>query len=335
MSVNILSIDGGGMKGIISAIVLVHLEDYLKQYSGNENAGITDYFDIVAGTSTGSILTAFLLCPDEFGKPKYHAKDVLDMYVTKGKQMFQKRPLYPINSLFGLVKSKYTNRYFKEALEEYFGDLTLSKLLKPCLIVSYDMSMRKTLFFNSNSSRLDSKRDILVRDAVLCSCSAPTYFPPVRTNHGMYLEHCLIDGGVAANNPAMSALVEALKFNHVTNLSDTYLFSLGNATTLKTYSCKNTERWGIAKFAFPLINIIMESSEEVVDYQVRKLYECYDISNHYLRVEEMVHGEIPSMDSTSKGSIETFIRIGNMLVEKQNDAIREFAKTIVAKKNQG
>lgn len=333
MSVNILSIDGGGMKGIVSAIVLVQLEKYLKQYSGNENSGITDYFDIVAGTSTGSILTALLLCPDELGKPKYHAEDVLEMYITKGKMMFQKRPGYPVNSLFGLLKSKYTNRYFKRELKEYFGDMPLSRLLKPCLIVSYDMATRKTLFFNSNSCRVDPKRDILVRDAVLCSCSAPTYFPPVGTNRGMYFEHCLIDGGVAANNPAMSALVEALKFNHVTNLSDTYLLSLGNATTLKTYSCERTENWGIAKFAFPLINIIMESSEEIVDYQVRKLYECYNISNHYLRVEEMVHGEIPSMDDTSKEAINILIKIGNMLVEKQGVAIRAFAKRIVAIKN--
>ena len=332
MSVNILSIDGGGMKGIISSIVLMHLEEYLREYSQDKDVGIVDYFDIVAGTSTGSILTALLLCPDEYGKPKYHAEDALQLYISRGKDLFRKRPLYPINTLFGLYKSKYTNRYFKEELDKYFGELKISKLLKPCMIVTYDMETRKTLFLNSISCKQDSSREMLVKDAVLASCSAPTYFPPVKANYGVYREHCFIDGGVSANNPAMSALIESLKLPIVMGLRDTYVFSLGNAMTQKYYSCGNIAKWGIAKFALPLISIFMESSEEIVDYQLHKLYECHRMEDHYLRIEDVIYGEIPAMDDTSKKAIDTFIKIGNQLSDREEERLRAYAKQLVERK---
>lgn len=332
MSVNILAIDGGGMKGIISSIVLMHLEEYLKEYSKDKDAGIVDYFDIVAGTSTGSILTALLLCPDEHGRPKYHPEDALKLYISRGKDLFRKRSFYPVNTLFGLYKSKYTNRYFKEELNKFFGELQISRLLKPCMIITYDMETRKTLFLNSISCKQDPSREMLVKDAVLASCSAPTYFPPVRAEYGMYREHCLIDGGVSANNPAMSALIEALKLPIVKDLRDTYVFSLGNAMTQKNYSCGNTAKWGIVKFALPLISIFMESSEEIVDYQLRKLYECYEIANHYLRIEDVIYGEIPAMDDTSKKAIDTFIKIGDQLSEREEERLRAYAKQLVQRK---
>lgn len=195
MGIAILTIDGGGMKGIISTIVLMRLEKYLKFYSKDEAAGLTDYFDLIAGTSTGSILTALFLCPGERGKAKYKAEDALELYLTKGKEMFRKRPFYPLNTMFGLFGSKYTNRYFKEGLQEYFGTLKISELIKPCMIVTYDMVSRRTLFLNSISSKMNEKRDVAVVDAVLASCAAPTYFPPVCTRNVRQCTDCLIDGG--------------------------------------------------------------------------------------------------------------------------------------------
>ena len=332
MMTNILSIDGGGMKGIVASIVLMKLEKYLKAYSKNENAAISDYFDLVAGTSTGSILTALLLCPDEHGRPKYSAKDALELYITKGKEMFRKKPLYPINTCFGLFGSKYTNKYFKEGLNYYFGDLSISELIRPCLVVTYDMTERRTLFVNSISSRKDPQRDVKVTDVVLASCSAPTYFPPVPVHMPHKRERCLIDGGVAANNPSMSALVEGLKLTEHSTICDTYLMSVGNVTNLTSYTCKSSNNWGIVKFAIPLVDIIMESSEEVVDYQVRKLYESRNMKNHYLRIESVVQESIPKMDDTSNDGIRRLIELGNQLAEREELSIRSFAKTLVVQK---
>lgn len=329
MGVAILTIDGGGMKGIVSAIVLMRLEKYLRAYSKDETASLADYFDLVAGTSTGSILTALLLCPNENGKAKYHASDALELYLTKGKKMFRKRPLYPVNTLFGLCKSKYTNESFKQELDSFFHDLKISELLKPCMIVTYDMATRKTLFLNSISSRLHPERDIRVTDAVLASCSAPTYFPPVCTKRNERCTDCLIDGGVAANNPAMSALVEALKLPRAKTIEDTYLFSVGNAAKFNPYSCEKASHWGIVEYALPVLNIMMEASEEVVDYQVRKLYESYNLSNHYLRIEAVTHQKVPTMDDTSPQALQYLVDLGNQLADREKLAIQSFAKLLV------
>ena len=332
MGIAILTIDGGGMKGIISAIVLMRLEKYLKFYSKDESVGLTDYFNLVAGTSTGAILTALILCPDEKGKSKYKAEDALNLYLTKGKEMFRKRPFYPLNSLFGLFGSKYTNRYFKEGLQEYFGDLKLSGLMKPCMIVTYDMVSRRTLFLNSISSKKDSKRDVKVVDAVLASCAAPTYFPPVCTRNERQCTDCLIDGGVGANNPAMSALIEALKLPQAHSIQDTYLFSVGNAAKMKAYPCEEAKSWGIIEFAVPLFHIVMQTSEEIVDYQMRKLYESSDIPSHYQRIEAVTEKEIPAMDDTSPEAMKTLVEMGNQLADREELAIRTFAKQLVERK---
>lgn len=329
MGVAILTIDGGGMKGIISSIVLMRMEKYLKFYSKDNSVGLTDYFDLVAGTSTGSILTALLLCPDAKGKAKYKAEDALELYLTKGKEMFHRRPLYPINTMFGLFGSKYTNQYFKEGLKEYFHDLKISELIKPCMIITYDMVSRRTLFLNSISSQKNPKRDVKVVDAVLASCAAPTYFPPVCTKKENQCVDCLIDGGVAANNPAMSALIEALKLPQANTIQDTYLFSVGNVAKIKSYPCDEAKNWGIAEFAVPLFHIIMGTSEEIVDYQVRKLYESSNISSHYQRIEAVTEKEIPAMDDTSPEAMKTLVEIGNQLADREELAIRTFAKQLV------
>ena len=332
MGVSILSIDGGGMKGIISSIVLMRLEKYLKFYSRNESAHITDYFDLIAGTSTGSILTALLLCPDENGKPKYSASDTLDLYLSKGKSMFKKRTLYPINTFFGLFGSKYTNEAFQNELINYFQDMKISQLLKPCIIVSYDLASSRTIFFNAMSSQKHKDRDVKVVDAVLASCSTPTYFPPVCTMFHERCIDCLIDGGVSANNPAMSALIEALKLPQANELHDTTLLSIGNVTVMKTHTCDEVKNWGLVKYAIPIFQTVMESSEEIVHYQLYKIYESLHIKNQYQRIEALSDEPVPAMDDTSKEALQKFVAIGNKLADREELTIRSFAKHLVETK---
>lgn len=329
MQVAVLSIDGGGMKGIISSIVLAKLEKYLQEYSSDSKSSLTDYFDLVAGTSTGSILTALLLCPGEQGMPKYSPEDALELYLTKGKEMFRKRAFYPVNTLFGLFNSKYTNKYFSQELRNYFGELKMSELRKPSLIVSYDMKTRKTLFINSESCSKNEKRDMDVADAVLASCSAPTYFPPVCSRKYGDCVDCLIDGGVSANNPAMSAMVEALKMPAVNEIKDVYVLSVGNIASPKTYSYKEAKNWGLIDYAVPIIDIIMESSEEIVDYQMKKIYENLNAPGQYQRIEARTTGKIPAMDDTSAKALERFVEIGHELANDYDEELKKCAKYLI------
>ena len=123
----ILSIDGGGIRGIIPGRVLVALEQKLQSASNDNNARIADYFDLIAGTSTGGILACLYLCPqsDQRKRPKYTAQDAVDLYLEKGDEIFDIPIWHRLRSADGLRDEKYPADGLEEALDDYLGDLKL------------------------------------------------------------------------------------------------------------------------------------------------------------------------------------------------------------------
>jgi hypothetical protein len=145
---NILSIDGGGIRGIIPGQVLIALEHKLQQISNDPNTRIADVFDFVAGTSTGGILACLYSCPNGNGRPKFSASDAVNLYLQRGDDIFDVSVFRSITSVGGLRGPKYSAKPLENALEFYFSDVRLSQLLKPCLITSYDITRRQAKFFN-------------------------------------------------------------------------------------------------------------------------------------------------------------------------------------------
>jgi uncharacterized protein len=329
MSTTVLSIDGGGMKGIVSALVLIELEDMIKKYSRTDKIYLVDYFDLIAGTSTGSILAALLLCPNDCNRPKYTASDALNLYLTRGKAMFQTTPLHKIRTLGGLIGPKYKNKALSAELNAYFGTVKTADLLKPCLLTSFNMTTRDSLFFNSLSSLKSEDRNYNLADAVLASTAAPTFFPPSCTKSYNSCEDCLVDGGVFANNPALCALIESLKLDRTKDITDTQILSVGNVSTSKSYDYNKVLHWGAINWAFPILDILMDASEQTVDYQLNKLYSILGVPNHYLRVVATVKDNVPPMDNTSVEAINRFLDIGKELVQKKHRDIDRFARILV------
>lgn len=329
MCTTVLSIDGGGMKGIVSAMVLIELEERIKSITGQSKVYLSDYFDLIAGTSTGSILAALLLCPNDNHRPKYTASDALELYLAKGKDMFQTSPLRKVRTLNGLLAPKYKNKVLKQELDHYFGTLKTAELLKPCLLPSYNMNTRESVFFNSLSSLKDEERNYPLSDAVLASTAAPTFFPPTCTKAYNECIDCLVDGGVFANNPSLCALIEALKLKKTKNLSNTMILSIGNVNNAHSYSYTKVKHWGALKWAFPLLDILMDASEQTVDYQLRKLYSILDVPNQYLRIVAHVTKDVPSMDDASPESIKRLMDIGKELAQKKQRELTQFSKMLV------
>lgn len=322
-SVRILSIDGGGIKGIISAKLLVQLEQYLKKYSYNPNVKIADYFDLIAGTSTGSILTALYLCPGFHETARYSANDVLDFYLKYGSDIFQKNLFYP------LLGSKYKGGPLKQLLQQYFSNLYISDLGKPCLLTAYDVTQRKTLFFNSLSGKKDPARDYLVSEAVLASTAAPSYFPPIRFPVAAQKYDGLIDGGVFANNPSMCALIEALKLTSFKHMEDILFLSVGNASQTHSYPYESIRWWGLFQWALPILDILMDSSEQTVSYQMEQLFHSMQLSNQYLRLHYQTNERVPAMDDSTPASIEILLSMADKILKKEALRLESFAKKLV------
>src|ERR1700709_1365467 len=130
----ILSIDGGGIRGIIPGQILVALEAKLQEKTGNPDARIAEYFDFFAGTSTGGILTCILLCPSATDpkKARFSAKEAVELYVNNGDKIFDRSVWHKMVSLDGVAEEKFEATGIEKCLHIYFGDLKLNELLKPC-----------------------------------------------------------------------------------------------------------------------------------------------------------------------------------------------------------
>lgn len=325
MHTAILSIDGGGMKGIISAVALAKLETLLQQYSQKPNARIGDYFDLIAGTSTGSILTGLYLIPEN-GHPKYSAKEILDFYLTLGPSIFDKQSLYP---LFG---SKYMSSNFEDILQNYFGQLKMSHLLKPCLITSYDTTSREAVFFNAETGKKDPERNVLVWQAIKASCAAPTYFPPVCIKNPPECPSCYVDGGVVSNNPALCAVIEALKLPTCSAIHDIYLMSIGNIKSNTSYYYRDVKKWGLIEWAVPLFSILLNSNAQTVDYQLESLFKNIGKRDQYIRMQLSTSEKTPALDNYSDTAIQFFLECGEEMAKTYLKDLQHFAQILVSEK---
>ncbi len=292
--VKILSLDGGGIRGIIPATVMVHIEERLKYFSNNPDARIADYFDMIVGTSTGAILGCYYLVPD----PKFTAQRALNLYVNKGYEIFnqsKKNGLLGVRQLFDATKfnPKNIERIFKEEL----GDLKLNDLIKPCIVTTYDMISGSSVFFSSRDNQ--SENDFYLRDVLRSTSAAPTYFPPAVIKNLAEKNEKLatmvnLDGGVFANNPALCAYAEVRSKNSKLFESDIksdkmMMLSIGTGAIPSTYEAtKKPGDWGVVKWAKSAPDIMMDGALDTVNYQIKKIFGVDDDKNYsdnFVRVD--------------------------------------------------
>ena len=325
----VLSIDGGGMKGIVSVMVLQRLEYYIKLYSKNEKAVLSDYFDLIGGTSTGAIITALLLTTNKETKTSYETGEILELYLQRGKEIFHRPLAYRLRTMFGLFGPKYTNKDFEKLLNQYLENTVLEDLRKDGVFTAYDTANREAIFYSTLSKKSWERQVLPVKEVVLSSTAAPTYFPPVHITSSKNKDNCHIDGGIVVNNPALSTLIEGFKHPKYKGLNDIILVSVGNVTNTDFYSYKRVKRWGIFGWALPIVSIVFDSDTSTVDYETKKLFEAFGCRQNYLRLELRTDGKVPPMDDISKEAIETLLLYGNQLIKRNDTAIKRFAKRLV------
>ena len=171
----ILSIDGGGIRGIIPAEVVVSIESKLQQKSGNPEARIADYFDLIAGTSAGGILTCIYLCPDAQNpsRPRWSAPDAVNFLIKSRREVFKSSFWQKLRSIDGLIDEKYSSQRLEQLFWENFKDCKLSELQKPCLISSYDIERRKAHFFDRIDAQKYPAEDYFIKDIARATSAAP------------------------------------------------------------------------------------------------------------------------------------------------------------------
>jgi uncharacterized protein len=345
----ILSIDGGGIRGIIPAIVL----NYIENRTGRRTA---ELFDLIAGTSTGGILALGLTRRNSDSainsEPEYTAAEIVNFYHKFGRKIFtENTPRIPGDNY---LQPKFNSKYREEVLKELLGDAAIEDALKEILITSYDVELRTRVFFTSNKQAeteetiegFDSRkicRGFKMFQAAMATSAAPTFFQPYkldtvhRTGEGYY---ALIDGGVLANNPSLLAMMEAMisykrKECKELHRAETLLVSLGTGTLTRKYEYDNVADWGQLNWALPLINIVLDSQSESVAYQLQHLMFTKDNIEqgeyrNYYRFQVPLSSEDgrDQMDNASPENIQELEELGKRLVDQRKDSLDKLCEVL-------
>eukprot|EP01129_Flabellula_baltica_P008493 TRINITY_DN3382_c0_g1_i1.p1 TRINITY_DN3382_c0_g1~~TRINITY_DN3382_c0_g1_i1.p1 ORF type:complete len:460 (+),score=115.55 TRINITY_DN3382_c0_g1_i1:12-1391(+) len=224
----ILSLDGGGVRGIAAAQFLVRLEEAMG------GARVCDVFDMFAGVSTGSLIAAMYALGD------VSATEVFETYSKDRLKRIMPKSI--TDSVLGLMQSesKYTGTQKTEVVNEIFGDKTLGDCKKGYMAIAYDITFRETKSF-SNTHENDVH--IKIADVVDASSAAPIYYPPK-----MIDDHWYIDGGAVMNNPAMNAVVGAMRVWGRDTEIRVVSIGTGIGSNPLSGNPNGNNRWGIVKW---------------------------------------------------------------------------------------
>lgn len=319
---SVLSIDGGGIRGIIPALVLQEIE----QRTGRR---IADLFDLIAGTSTGGILGLGLTAPDSENTPRYEAADLVELYDERGSDIFQKSGWSLIETVASACDVKYEAEPIEGILKDRFDDISLSEALTPVLVPAYEIEQRRPYFFKSHKATEDEKRDIQMWKAARATSAAPTYFEPFKINIDGPLEYlALIDGGVYANNPASCALVEATAHFSV-DPSDVFMLSLGTGENTKPIRYQTACDWGMVDWVRPMIDVVFDGVNDTVDYHLNALLNESIEPAMYHRLQPELSEETDELDNASPSNIRRLKLEAKDLVQNETDVIDDVCETLV------
>ncbi|KAL4632886.1 patatin-like protein 2 [Castanea sativa] len=339
--ITILSIDGGGIRGLIPGTILCFLESELQKLDG-EDARIADYFDVIAGTSTGGLVTAMLTSPNEMNRPLFAAKDIKDFYLNNSPKIFPQNnfPLfgYATKIIRTLSGPKYDGKYLHSLVKEKLGNTRLHQTLTNVVIPTFDIKRLQPTIFSSFKVKKNPSLDALLSDVCIATSAAPTYLPAhyfqTKDPFGKVREFNLIDGGIAANNPALVAISEVAK--EVTRGSPHFfpvkqmdyarflVISIGTGTSKddEKYNAHEAAKWGLLSWltsngSTPLVDAFSQSSSDMVDLHISVVFQALHCEKSYLRIQEdTLSGEVSSVDIATEKNLEDLVKVGEGLLKK-------------------
>ncbi|OMO96193.1 Patatin/Phospholipase A2-related protein [Corchorus olitorius] len=368
----------------------------MKKLDGEE-ARIADYFDFIAGTSTGGLVTTLFSSPDP-QEPKnrpFSGENIIKFYHEEGPKIFPQKStkiqpygadqpsrvdiaakelvkaimeeeyyedgrsaslrsfshlmnwFKPIMELWkSLWKPKHENKKLKEVIEAKIGKRKLRQTPTNVLITSFDVKLLQPKVFSSLKASRDDLEDASLVDVCLSTSAAPLYLPLhiFETTSANRTENFhMTDGGVAANNPTLLAILEASKErnldiigkagNKSKDCSNLLVLSLGTGSTKRNGTNMDfmNSNWGpfhwllqgLGDGSIPIVNVLMDAKDAMVDIYLSALFQSTSSKSNYLRIQtDSLTNAEAGMDDSSKGHLETLEKIGNELLTKPVSAVK-------------
>lgn len=343
----ILSIDGGGIRGIIPCTIL----KYIEEKTGRPVSGL---FNLLAGTSTGGIISMGLTTPDSNKQNAFSAGAMRDLYVNHGKDIFSKRPKDILSWLSGkLFNNTYSSQNFENLLDHFFGEAMLKNSLANVLVTTYEIEKGRPFYFSSRLARTDEKENISLKDIARSTSAAPTYFKPSVVRYDEKSDLAFVDGGVFANNPSILAYCEAKElwkaklektlekvsfdkkgFDAVVTADDNdlpfYLLSIGTGYTANQLKLSSVKNFRNKDWIEPLLtNVFMRSVSESTDFTMQHLLPPYlDGSLRYKRLNLEIPKEYSEMDDASEKNIKNLLAIADKFVKENEPELDKICEIV-------
>lgn len=340
----ILSIDGGGIRGIVPSVILAHLNDLLREEG--DARPLYSHFDLVTGTSTGGIIALALSSPlkgnilaQEKGDPfpvyelqrkgLFRKENVLrgtiphlaspetfkDVYMKNGTEIFS-----PRSSFFGtLFSEKYDVRVFSSFLNRLYGDSFMSEMRVPTAVVCYNAKESKPYLFKSYGTS-----DYPLWQAARATAAAPLYFPPANfTDCESHERFSLVDGGMIANNPALLAYREARalypKCKHF------HMLSLSTGSPQYAYDTADING-GVTSWMEPATKIYAYTQMKMVDLTAAAIDGL-----EYIRIWKEISKEKIKMDDIRPDTLKSLYNGAESTFDETKELLKMVAKALAEK----
>lgn len=311
----VLSISGGGSRGIIPSLILMRLE----QITGRH---VTELFDLFIGTSTGAMINAVLNMPnsnkDDGKKWKYTAKDLLDVYLKEGPIVFESSMWKKMTTINGIYGPKYYTKNRDDRFKAWMEDTRIKDLLSDVVFTSYDMCTKSPVFFKSRKARLCEDDDYMLVDCIKAATAAPTVWSPHPINKGLYMD------ALYGKNPSMFGLIEAIHHYDV-KMEDIVLLSLGTG-----YSRTHTDPANIyttgPSFLMEAFNSTINANTMSTMYMLRCLL---GDTSRIMDIDIPLGEEHMGITDVSKDHINHMIQKTHEYMTENHDEIIAFAKMLI------
>jgi predicted acylesterase/phospholipase RssA len=318
--ITILSIDGGGMRALIPALLLAEIE----RRTGH---AVCRLFDLVAGTSAGGVVALALASPNASGAP-HSADAVVDFIRQEGKRIFHRPWWYRMMTLGGFFGPIYPASGLLNALQRFFGNTALSNILCEALIPTFDLTLHQPYFFTRERARKHLDENLPAYRALYAGFAVPAFFPPLvvlrNTPQG---RHLLADGGLYINNPALAAFFEARRL--FPEADDFIIVSLGTGRLAWPLTCK---RLSLPQWLTPAESIQSDGQNDVTISYLKDVCAFLGSDHHrYVRLEPWVLPEHYSLTDASDAHLSALTEIAEQFIREHDEMLDNLCAELVAR----
>lgn len=307
----ILCIDGGGMRGIVPVVLLQQLEKSIRELGGDKD--IATYFDLIAGTSTGGLITLALTCESTLEHTKssngsqVSLDDLLESYMSMGETVFQAKPFYGLRQL---ADNKYSVSGIQNYAKRLFGDAQMQSAKVPTLIMAYDLARGDGEIIRSYGDG----QDFPIWVAARATSAAPTYFEPLE-----YQDRLLADGGVIANNPALYAYLEAKRL--YPECEKFHILSLSTGGVFHTMS--KDDAYGIISWGNQVSPMFDTAQKRTCDLVLSSMADI-----EYLRLDDPLPEPV-KMDETNQAVLRRICGCAYEEALRHESEIKDYARRMI------